>query len=164
MKRTPSAAAMHAADQIVNRGPSLTMREIASLIDAELAPLADAERAELVITLQNYAKTLQEFGQRNAASHYEDIARAGRDRLEWANNIRKAADALSRPAPGWDEACCAIVRDAIEGALKVGAPGLHDSSRNAVMLKAMTQIRFMLRQHAQEAAAIARGMKGQGNG
>lgn len=45
-----------------------------------------------------------------------------------------------------DEEILEIVRGAFEASLKVGAPGLSSVIKNAVMLNAMTRVRFMLRQ------------------
>jgi len=80
---SPSAAAMRAAEKAARLAPHATIQEIAAAIDAEFAPLADAERAELVRRLRDAAP----------ADRFDGLARL----------LLEASDALSRPAPGWDE-------------------------------------------------------------
>ncbi len=50
-----------------------------------------------------------------------------------------------------------IVRGAFEGALKVGAPGLHEPARNAVMVTAMVRIRHQLKIEPSEPAPLHDG-------
>jgi len=126
-----------------------TNDEVREELRAEISPLPDAELAGV---MRRYADTLQEIGERNAAHHYEDVAKAGRERLEWANNIRKAADTLSRPAPGWDEAC-----QAIEQQIRASK---GDALTQARMHGAWDRGRVS---GIDEAAAIARGLKKGGN-
>jgi len=87
---TPSAAAMRAAEKILQRafsgyGLPDNAVEIASLIDAEFAPVTDEERAELVRRLRA-AHTEGHVWQK---PHTTDAL------------LCDAADVLSRPAPGW---------------------------------------------------------------
>ena len=121
MTDRPSDAAMRAAANIAKLyaeqpKSGVTWNDIAALVDAEIVPLADAERAELVRQIESMVRDGTGYG--------------------WLSMLNRCADALSRPAPGWDDACEAI-------ACKLDSKG---------------------RGHGEYSAAIARGMKGQGTG
>jgi len=68
---------------------------IRTLVLQEQSPVSDAELAELIKQLKDYGDTLQKIGERNVSSHYQDVARAGQQRLDWAAMVKKAADILA---------------------------------------------------------------------
>ncbi|PWU21868.1 MAG: hypothetical protein C5B50_00865 [Verrucomicrobia bacterium] len=102
--------------------------------DDPTAPLPDAEREGLINRLSFAAKCLE-----------------GEQRPGTASLLRAAADALARPASGWDDLITGAMIDAAEKAIRrvlnEGTPGRDpDRMHNAAYA-------------ALEAAAIARGMR-----
>jgi len=127
--QSPSAAAMRAAEEIdtLHVRPETSAEEfhrlVAEVIDSKFAPLPDAEREELVRQIDHMIRDGAGYG--------------------W---LKRCKAALSRPAPGWNEACEKFIRECTMTA-EFGASGLDGCEKRA------------WRKGIEDAAAIARGMK-----